>query len=143
MRRAAYLHLLPLAAASLALTACGPAENGGETDGESASESRGETATAASAAPAAFAQCSVCHSVEPGQNSIGPSLAGVFGAKAGHVGDFAYSPAMRESGLKWDEATLDTYLKAPRELAPGTIMSYAGLRDDAARAELIEWLKGV
>ncbi len=93
--------------------------------------------------PAAFAQCAICHSVEPGRNGIGPSLAGVYGAQAGHVADYAYSTAMRESGLTWDEATLDSYLQNPRAAVPNTKMSYAGLRDDAQRAELIAWLKAL
>ena len=95
------------------------------------------------ARPAAFAQCITCHAVEPGRNGIGPSLAGVFGAKAGHVATFAYSTPMRNSGLTWDEATLDSYLKNPREVVPGTKMAYAGLKDDAKRAELVAWLKTI
>lgn len=101
------------------------------------------TAPATAARPVAFAQCQSCHAVEPGKNGIGPSLAGVFGAKAGHEPSFAYSTAMRESGLTWDEATLDSYLKDPRGTVPGTKMAYAGLKDDARRAELIEWLKTI
>ncbi len=102
----------------------------------------GERATAGER-PRAFAQCAACHQVEPGRQGIGPSLAGVYGAKAGHIGDYAYSAAMRDSGLTWDDATLDEYLKNPRKVVPGGKMSYAGLRDDARRAELIEWLKTI
>lgn len=79
--------------------------------------------------------------VEPGGNGIGPTLAGVFGVKAGHVDDFAYSQAMRRSGLVWDEPTLGRYLEAPRELVPGTRMSYAGLDDPAQRQAVIAYLK--
>jgi cytochrome c len=93
--------------------------------------------------PKSFAQCAACHSVEPGQNGIGPTLAGVFDAEAGHIDDFAYSSAMRESGLTWDAATLDRYLENPRKTVPGTKMSYAGMRDAEKRAELIEYLKGL
>lgn len=93
--------------------------------------------------PIAFAQCKACHALEPGKNGIGPSLAGVFGAEAGHVGDYAYSKAMRDSGLVWDAVTLDAYLKNPRAAVPGTKMSYAGLRDDAKRAELIAWMESL
>lgn len=126
-------------ALTLALAACGsdappPAEPGAEGEEPAA-------APMADARPAAFAQCASCHSVEPGRNGIGPSLAGVFGAKAGHEPAFAYSTAMRQSGLVWDEAGLDRYLKDPRGAVPGTKMTYAGLKDDAKRAELIAWLK--
>lgn len=93
------------------------------------------------AVPAAFMQCRSCHAVEAGKNLIGPSLAGVVGAKAGHVADYNYSTAMKDSGLTWDEATLDAFLKAPREKVAGTKMSYAGLKDDGQRAEVIGYLK--
>ena len=95
------------------------------------------------ARPAAFAQCASCHAVVPGRNGIGPSLAGVVGAPAARDPQFAYSTAMRGSGLTWDEATLDAYLKDPRAVVPGTKMAYTGLKDDAARAQLIAWLKTI
>ncbi|MXO91142.1 c-type cytochrome [Altererythrobacter aquaemixtae] len=91
--------------------------------------------------PASFAQCSACHSPQPGKSIIGPTLAGVYGANAGHIDDFAYSTAMRESGLTWDDETLSRYLENPAATVPGTKMSYSGMRDAAKRAELIEYLK--
>lgn len=105
-------------------------------------------ATVAAAAPAgppqAFTQCSVCHKVEAGKNGIGPSLAGVFGAKSGHLGDsFKYSPAMLGAGLTWNQATLDRYLKDPKSVVPGTIMSFGGVKDDAKRAEIIAYLRSL
>lgn len=115
------------------LSACGSAA---APDG-----AEGASATDRSQPPLAFVQCGTCHQTKPGRNGIGPSLAGVFGAKAGHVGDYAYSAAMRGSGLTWDEATLDTFLANPRAAVPGTKMSYAGLRDEGQRAEIIEFLK--
>lgn len=108
-----------------------------------AAEAPAADAPAVAVRPAVFAQCVTCHAVEPGKNGLGPSLAGVFGAKAGHEPKFAYSTPMRNSGLTWDEATLDRYLKNPREVVPGTKMAYAGLKDDAKRAELIAWLKTI
>lgn len=98
-------------------------------------------ATPASARPAAFAQCMSCHAVEPGKHLIGPSLAGVFNARAGHAEGYAYSAALAGSGLTWDEPTLDTYLAGPMKKVPGTKMTYAGLSDAAARQEVIAYLK--
>ena len=133
--------VLPLVAL-LALAACGPAAEESDDPGQTPTPPPSEMPTpAAAAAPAAFAQCAVCHKVEPGRNGIGPSLAGVFAARAGHVGDFAYSAAMRRSGLTWDAATLDRYLEAPLEVVPGTKMSYAGLKDPARRAAVIAYLE--
>ena len=100
-----------------------------------------QTATAA-AAPSAFAQCSVCHSLEPGRNGIGPSLAGVLGRAAGSVPGFSYSPAMRGSGLVWDRATLDRFLADPRAMVPGTTMMQAGLSSETERAAIIDWIEG-
>lgn len=92
-------------------------------------------------APGAFAQCKACHQVAPGRNGPGPTLAGVFGAKAGHVSDFRYSDAMRASGIVWDETSLDAYLKNPRATVSGTTMAYPGMPDDAQRKAVIDYLK--
>jgi cytochrome c len=127
------------AALALALAACGsPSEDqpAGATTDPVPTES-----VAADAKPAAFAQCAACHSVEPGKNGVGPSLAGVFGSKAGSAAGYPYSPANQNSGLTWDEATLDEYLTAPMKKVPGTKMTYAGLSDPAQRRAVIDYLK--
>ena len=85
--------------------------------------------------------CAVCHSLEAGKNKIGPSLAGVVGRKAGSVAGFAYSPANKNSGARWDEQTLDAYLIDPRKFMPGTKMVFAGLKNPEDRKALIEYLK--
>ena len=91
--------------------------------------------------PIAFAACSSCHAVTPGQNGIGPSLAGVFGRKAGSDPSFVYSEAMKTSGKVWDEATLDAWLSNPMGMVPGTKMTYMGQSDPAKRAATIAYLK--
>ncbi|MDN3647155.1 c-type cytochrome [Pontixanthobacter aestiaquae] len=100
-----------------------------------------EQTSVTGARPASFAQCVACHRVEPGKNGIGPSLAGVYGAKAGHVGDYAYSSALRESGLIWDAATLDRYLENPRKVVPNTKMTYSGMRSAEDRARIVAYLQ--
>jgi cytochrome c2 len=85
--------------------------------------------------------CALCHSIEPGQNLVGPSLAGVVGRKAGQVEGFPYSDANRKSGLTWDPRTLDTYLTSPRGLVPGTKMSFPGLKNPDDRAAIIAFLE--
>ena len=84
--------------------------------------------------------CSICHSAQPGKNGVGPSLSGVVGRKTGSVATFHYSTANQNANLTWDEATLDKYLQSPRAIVPGTIMTYAGLKDDTKRADLIAYL---
>jgi cytochrome c len=99
------------------------------------------TVAAAASPPASFAQCAVCHKTKPGETGIGPTLANVFGAKAGHVGGFKYSEAMLESGLTWNQATLDRFLTDPKAVVPGTTMTHGGVKDAAKRAEIIAYLK--
>jgi len=54
-----------------------------------------------------FRKCQACHSLEPGKNSLGPSLANVVGRKSGETADFNYSPAMKGANVVWNAATLD------------------------------------
>ena len=139
------MHILAkiTALASVAsLAACGsPKEDAAPTGtGSSAAVTYPEMA---SNAPASFAQCKACPAVEPGKHGIGPSLAGVYGTKAGELAGFEFSPALKASGLTWDDATLDKWLTAPMRLVPGTRMSYAGLSDPAKRAELVAYIKSL
>lgn len=71
---------------------------------------------------------------------MGPNLHGLFGRKAGSVQGFAYSKAMKASGIVWDAKTLDRYLAAPTTTVPGTRM-VAKVGDPARRAALIAYLK--
>ena len=95
--------------------------------------------TAAVAEPAAFAVCKACHSMEPGKNGIGPSLAGIWGEKAGAVPGFDFSDAMTASGLTWNQASLDKYLTDPRGTVPGTKMAFGGVADAAKRQAIIDY----
>ena len=86
------------------------------------------------------AQCSICHDVAAGKNKIGPSMFGVVGRKAGTEAGFTYSDGNKNSGFTWDQATLDKYLTDPRGNVPGTKMTYAGLKSDEQRKDLIAYL---
>ncbi len=99
-----------------------------------------QQAAAPSVPPASFTQCQVCHQTAPGQNGIGPSLAGVFGRKAAAVSNFSYTAGMRSSGLSWNEANLDRYIANPSAVVPGTTMAVGSL-SDADRAAIIDYLK--
>jgi len=98
------------------------------------------SAPAARARPAGFVQCAACHSVDQGRNGVGPSLAGVAGRKAASLAGFAYSPALRSSGLTWDAASLDKWLTSPQRAVPGTRMPFAGIADPARRREIVTYL---
>jgi len=85
-------------------------------------------------------QCSTCHSPIQGKNAVGPSLFGVVGRKSGQIEGFRYSAANKGANLTWDVATLDKYLTSPKAVVPGTIMTYAGVKDDTKRADVIAFL---
>ena len=85
------------------------------------------------------AQCSACHSNQPGVNGIGPSLAGVAGRKAGSLPGFHYTPAISGSGLTWDAKTFIQFLADPTKLVPGTAMTVM-VPDETGRANLFAYL---
>lgn len=92
--------------------------------------------------PAAFTPCKACHKVEAGANGVGPSLFGVVGSKAGTVAaGFKYSPAMTGWGKSWDDATLAAYMANPKETIPGNKMVFAGVKNPADIAALIDYMK--
>ncbi|MER8639865.1 cytochrome c family protein [Mesorhizobium sp. M0018] len=98
----------------------------------------------AAAGEKVFAKCKVCHVADKDQNKVGPSLNGVIGRTAGTHPGFSYSKAMTEagkSGVKWDEATLTTYLRDPRAMVKGTKMAFVGLKKDEDIANVIAYLK--
>ena len=105
------------------------------------------SATSAPAADAAAgqkifkAQCGICHAAEAGQNRIGPTLFGVIGRRSGSVPGFNYTADHKKLDVTWNVATLDKYLANPRAMVPDTSMIYAGLKNDAERADLIAYLE--
>ena len=70
------------------------------------------------------AQCALCHSAEAGDNggAQGPNLQGVLGRKAGSSDDYAYTAALKNSGIVWDAASLQRFLENPTGVVPGTAM---------------------
>lgn len=94
----------------------------------------------AAAGEKVFNQCKACHTVQAGQNRVGPSLHGVVGRKAGSVEGFTYSPAMKNSGLTWTPEELDKYLADPKGTVPGNKMAFPGLKKPEDRANVIAYL---
>ncbi|MGH6780656.1 MAG: c-type cytochrome [Sphingomonadaceae bacterium] len=84
------------------------------------------------------AKCGACHSLDA--NRIGPAHRGVFGRRAGAAPGFAYSPALRASGIVWNAATLDRWLTNPTAMVPGTRMGIR-LSTGQERTDIIAYLK--
>src|SRR3989441_11556667 len=88
--------------------------------------------------------CAPCPSVEPGVHLTGPSLAAIWGHRAGTVGGFGrYSLALKHASITWDAPTLDRWLARPEALVPETTMTFPGVADARQRADLIAYLKAV
>lgn len=95
----------------------------------------------AEAGRVAFGQCRSCHTVEAGVNRVGPSLHAIVGRPVGTVADYRYSTAMAAVGGVWDEQHLYDFLEKPREVVPGTKMTFPGIKDGQRRADIIAYLK--
>ncbi len=89
-----------------------------------------------------FARCTSCHKLDA--NGTGPALMGIVGrGVAAHPG-FAYSEPMtahRGTSPTWTYDALDEFLAAPSKDVPGTKMSFAGLKKQEDRVNLIAWLR--
>lgn len=92
----------------------------------------------------AFRQCVACHSLEPDRHLSGPSLARIWGRKAGTATGFPrYSKPLKDARLVWNEQTLDAWLKDPQALVPNNLMTVPGIDDPRERADLIAYLKAL
>lgn len=135
-----------LALSALLLAACGD-DSAAESGGATASQTRQTSQTAQADDPVArgrraFNQCAICHGMREGEASrVGPNLFGVYGRAAGALDDFAYSAALRDSEVVWDDEALDAFIENPRAFLPGNRMAYVGERDQDKRADLIAFLK--
>ncbi|WP_249733839.1 cytochrome c family protein [Bradyrhizobium sp. sGM-13] len=89
-----------------------------------------------------FRACAACHSLERDRNMTGPSLADLWGRKAGTLPSFdRFSDALKSSGLTWDDRTLDQWLTDPKHFVPGNEMTFEGIKEGPARADLLAFLK--
>jgi cytochrome c len=89
-----------------------------------------------------YGACAACHSLEANRNMTGPSLADLWNRKAGTLPSFhRYSPALKSSGLVWNDKTLDEWIEDPQHLIPGNTMTFQGLKNKQQRADLLAFLK--
>ncbi|MGK9235518.1 cytochrome c family protein [Inquilinus limosus] len=89
--------------------------------------------------------CTACHTFEKGgPNKVGPNQWNLVGSPMGHKEDFNYSSAIKkkhEEGAHWTYEELNEFLAAPKTHLPGTTMTYAGMKSEKDRADLIAWLR--
>jgi cytochrome c len=89
-----------------------------------------------------FGKCKSCHSVDKGdKHRVGPNLYDVVGKDIASRDGFAYSGTLSEIAGDWTYDQLNAFLTAPAKFAPGTKMSFAGLKDAADRAAVIRYLR--
>lgn len=87
--------------------------------------------------------CTACHSFnQGGKPLIGPNLYGVVQAPHDHEAGFDYSAALQKfKGQPWTYEQLNKWLYDPQTYAPGTRMTYTGIKSTQQRADVIAYLR--
>lgn len=89
-------------------------------------------------------KCAACHSFDKGgPNKVGPNLWDVVGRTVASHDGFSYSGALTDVGGDWSYDKLNTFLTKPKDFAPGTKMSFAGLKSAEDRANIIAFLRSL
>ncbi len=88
-------------------------------------------------------QCEACHSLAKGEpNKIGPNLYNVVDAPVAEGrGGYKFSSALKKKGGKWTYKDLFEWIKDPRAYAPGTLMTFSGIKSPEQRADVIAYLR--
>ena len=82
-----------------------------------------------------------CHALKRGERAFGPSLLGVVNRPAGSLSGFAYSDALKKSGLVWTEDNLQKWIANNAALVPNTLMPHVSISDPAEQIYLVAFLK--
>lgn len=89
-----------------------------------------------------FARCRICHALAAdAPSTVGPNLHGLFGRKAGSRPDYAYSTAMKNSGVTWNDSTLAGFLRDPKTFISGNNMAFPDIEDPEAIRNLLAYLR--
>lgn len=85
--------------------------------------------------------CRTCHSLDEGDNRLGPNLYGIVGREAGSLEDYGYSDALARADFAWDAETLDAFIEDPDAVVPGHNMKpFSGIAEAETRATIVEAL---
>jgi len=91
---------------------------------------------------ALFKKCVACHTADKGgANKVGPNLWNVVGDPKAATDGFSFSNALKDLGGEWTYDDLNHFIASPRTFAPGTKMTFAGLKKAEERAALIAYLR--
>lgn len=94
-----------------------------------------------------FKKCAACHSTEAGGPSkAGPNLHDVVGRTSGTLEGFTYSDAMKklgEEGHVWTPEEIQKFVENPKQMVPGTKMTFIGLKKPEERADLVAYLQSL
>lgn len=91
-----------------------------------------------------FKQCKACHELETDTNKVGPTLKGVIGRNIASVAGFNYSDAMKTYATTnpvWTDELFEAYITDPKKAVPGNKMSFAGVKKEDQRDDLLAYLK--
>lgn len=91
----------------------------------------------------AFGKCKACHKIEDGKNATGPHLFGVVDRVVGSVDGFGYSGKLVAVADVWSAENLDAFIENPKGFAPGTKMTFSGMKKPKDRANLIAYLQSI
>lgn len=87
--------------------------------------------------------CRACHSPDPAENTFGPSLVNVIGREAGSLPRFAYSDAVKNADIAWNESNLRAWMKDNEAFIPGTRMRHTQINDGAEQDFILAYIRSI